>query len=549
MQIRLTSPKIYPAALAAVIFGIALHSPTLLADPSPQHMRDSGMASSVDLNDPMSREASGTAWLPDSSPMYGKMIMQPNGDMVMLHGAIMPRYVNVGSKRGDRRFDAPNWFMGMYGHPIDSQSQLGLRAMLSLDPITEGGYGYPLLFQTGETWHHQPLHDRQHPHDLFDELAATYSHRLGGENSAYLYLGYPGEPALGPPTYMHRLLAYDYPDAPIGHHWQDATHITFGVATVGVNLGGKVKLEASDFTGREPDENRYSFDKPRFDSDSGRVSFNPDANDSFQVSYGYIKNPEGDGVPQHRITASWLYNQPLGDDRNFSSAFTFGQNNLPTEGRSNSFLAEADYQRGWNTVFGRFENIQKSGHDLVLSGSLADRNYTLGAYTAGFVHDLTHGTGIDTGLGLALTLDTKPSALDTVYGSGSPLSLEIYFRIRPSRLKMEARGIDQKPASTGALKLSLELKSNPPKARTETSFVLSVADSDGKPVTGAAIVADVAMTSMDMGTSHPEVQEIRDGHYGGSVEFAMAGPWRLTLHVTAPGGATTLKSWDYDVSR
>ena len=128
--------------------------------------------------------------------------------------------------------------------------------MFSLDPITEGGYGYPLLFQTGETWHHQPLHDRQHPHNFQDELAATYSHLLGGGKSAYLYLGYPGEPALGPPTYMHRLLAYDLADAPIGHHWQDATHITFGVATAGINFGSRVKIEASDFTGREPDENR-----------------------------------------------------------------------------------------------------------------------------------------------------------------------------------------------------------------------------------------------------------------------------------------------------
>lgn len=331
------------------------------------------MNSTVDLNDPMSREASGTAWLPDSSPMYGKMIMKPNGDMLMLHGAIMPRYVNVGSNRGDRRFDAPNWFMVMDSHPLDSKSQLGLRAMVGLDPITECGYGYPLLFQTGETWHHQPLHDRQHPHDLFDELSATYSRLLGGGNSASVYLGYPGEPALGPPTYMHRLIAYDYPDAPIGHHWQDSAHITFGVATVGLNLGGKVKLEASSFTGREPDENRYNFDRPRFDSSSARISYNPNSDSAYQVSYGYLKNPEGDGVSQHRITASWLCNKPLADDSNFTTALTFGQNTLPTEGRTSSFLAEADYQRGSNTLFGRVENIQKSGHELFLSGSLAER--------------------------------------------------------------------------------------------------------------------------------------------------------------------------------
>ena len=47
------------------------------------------MHSTIDLADPMSREGSGTSWLPDSSPMYGKMFMFGE-DMLMLHGAIFP---------------------------------------------------------------------------------------------------------------------------------------------------------------------------------------------------------------------------------------------------------------------------------------------------------------------------------------------------------------------------------------------------------------------------------------------------------------------------
>ena len=228
-----------------------------------------------------------------------------------------------------------------------------------------------------------------------------------------------------------------WPDAPIGHHWQDATHITFGVATAGINFGSKFKLEASDFTGREPDENRYSFDKPRFDSYSGRLSYNPDADNALQVSYGFIKNAEGDGANQHRITASWLYNKPLGEDANFTTALVWGQNNLTTEGKTNSYLAEADYQRGRDTFFTRIENIQKSGHELVLpEENLHDRKFNLGAYTLGYVRDLTHGTGIDTGLGFAVTADTHPSALNADYGSGTPVSFEIYLRLRPSRMKM-----------------------------------------------------------------------------------------------------------------
>lgn len=521
-------------------------------------MTTSGMASSVDLNDPMSQEASGTAWLPASSPVYGKMVMGKDGDMLMLHGAAMPRYVNVGSKRGDRRFDAPNWFMGMYSHPLDAKSQLGLRGMFSLDPVTEGGHGYPLLFQTGESWHHQPLYDRQHPHELVDELAATYSRLLGGGRSASLYLGYPGEPALGPPTYMHRLLAYDLADAPIGHHWQDATHITFGVATAGLNFGSKVKVEASDFTGREPDENRYSFDKPRFDSYSGRLSYNPDPNDALQVSYGFVRNAEGDGADQHRITASWLYNRLLGDDANFTTALVWGQNDLTTEGKTNSYLAEADYQHGRDTLFTRIENIQKSGHELVLpEDSLHDRKFTLGAYTLGYVRDLTHGTGIDTGLGFAVTADTKPSALNADYGSGTPVSFQIYLRLRPSRIKMNGMKMDgmkmdgmTTTTATPSVAISAAITPDPPVTRADNALTLTLTGADGKPMAGAEVEADVAMTSMDMGTTHPAFRETDAGKYRGAVAFSMAGPWRVTLRVTPPGGGkAVVKTLDYAVRR
>ena len=103
--------------------------------------------------------------------------------------------------------------------------------MFSLDP-TMGKDGYPLLFQTGETANGiTPLIDRQHPHDFLMELAAVYSHPLNAATSVFLYAGYPGEPALGPPTFMHRFSGMDNPDAPLGHHWLDATHITFGVLT------------------------------------------------------------------------------------------------------------------------------------------------------------------------------------------------------------------------------------------------------------------------------------------------------------------------------
>src|SRR6266511_1398556 len=391
------------------------------------------MHSSVDLADPMSREGSGTSWLPDSSPMYGKMFIFGE-DMLMLHGAIFPRYTNVSTRRGDDRIDAPNWFMGMYSHPLGDSTQIGGRLMMSLDPLSEGGRGYPLLFQTGESWNDQPLHDRQHPHDLFDELSLSLSQKFDYDFSAYIYFGYPGEPALGPPAFMHRPSAMDDPDAPIGHHWQDSTHITFGVATAGL-VWRNIKVEGSVFTGREPDEDRYDFDRPRFDSYSGRLSWNPTRNLALQVSYGYIKSPE-ELHPEtkiHRTTASAMYNLPLGHDTNWSNTFVWGQNNATEEGKTQSFLIESDYQRGRNTVYFRWERVQKSGHELVLKPFDESEIFTVSGYSLGYVRDLSHGKGIDIGLGTQFTINDRPDSLDRYYGDDLGYAFEFFLRIRPSQ--------------------------------------------------------------------------------------------------------------------
>ncbi len=402
-----------------------------LSHPShPSH--EMQMQSSINIADPMSRESSGTSWLPDSTPMYGKMFMFGD-DMLMLHGAIFPRCTNVSTRRGDDRIDAPNWIMGMYSHPVGQSAQLGARLMMSLDALTETGRGYPLLFQTGESWHDQPLHDRQHPHDLFDELSLSFSQKFDHDLSAYFYFGYPGEPALGPPTFMHRLSAMDGPDAPLGHHWQDSTHVTFGVATLGAQWRN-VKIEGSIFTGREPDEDRYDFDRPRFDSFSGRISWNPTQNLALQVSHGYIKSPEAlePDLKRHRTTASVIYNLPLGHDSNWSNTFVWGHNNDTGEGKTQSFLIESNYQRGRGTIYVRWERVEKSGHELVLDPADESRIFPVSGYTIGYVRDLSYGNGLDVGLGTQFTINDRPNRLDRYYGDDLVYAFQFFLRIRPS---------------------------------------------------------------------------------------------------------------------
>lgn len=407
------------------------------------HGGHSEMRSSINIAEPMSREGSGTSWIPDSSPMYGKMKMFDDGGMLMLHGTMFFRYTQIGSDRdvsvagkGSRsRFDAPSMFMAMYSKPIDEKSQIGLRAMLSLDPIVERGYGYPLLYQSGELFRGEQLHDRQHPHDFISELAATYSYKIDDKNSFFIYGGLPGEPALGPPMYLHRPSGMNNPDAPIGHHWQDATHITYGVLTAGFTHD-KLKFEASVFNGTEPDENRWAFDKPKLDSFSGRFSFNPTKEWAFQVSHGYLKFPERsepDLKVMRRTTASAIYNKSFTMDRNWANTFVWGRNSSD-EGNGNSFLYESNFDFGKNAVFGRLERVQKNAHELALDEPHPDGNFWLGAYSIGYLREIVKGKGLDVGIGGMATFNTNPSSIALFYGGTTHGGWQFFIRVRPSMM-------------------------------------------------------------------------------------------------------------------
>jgi hypothetical protein len=384
--------------------------------------------SGILLTEPMAQEGSGTSWQPASSPEY--MAMQQAGDwMLMLHGDIMPRYDWQGGPRGSHRFDAPNWFMGMAEHNVGMDGQFTAHLMMSLDPLTIGGQGYPLLLQTGETWHGAKLVDAQHPHDLFDEVSVAYSQKLSDKSSAYVYLGYPGEPALGPPVFMHRPSAMSNPNAPIGHHWEDATHITFGVATAGISLGNW-KLEGSYFNGSEPDENRYDFDTLKLNSYSGRLSFNPTKDIALQVSSGLIKNPEGDGIDVVRTTASAIYTKQYANMNWWSTTAVWGLNHEVNGQSMDALLLESQYNwKSWS-AYGRAEYVQKSNGELVLAQDPNKIN-DVEAVTLGFTRNLFRTAGMDFDLGAQGTLNFVPPSLAPLY-TEHPAAYEVYFSIHPS---------------------------------------------------------------------------------------------------------------------
>ena len=388
----------------------------------------------------MNRDGSGTSWVPDETPMYAYMIHGKNW-MTMIHGSVFARYTNQdvfnSGSRGGRQLDAPDWFMAMTQRKIGSAGLFSINTMFSFDPFLVGAGGYPLLYQTGESYRGHKLVDRQHPHDLFAELSAAYTQKVAKNTDISLSVGYPGEPALGPPVFMHRLSAMNDPDAPLSHHYADAQHITFGTATLGFRLKD-VKLEGSVFTGREPDEYRYNFDPPKFDSYSVRLSYNPAKEWALQVSNGWLHSPE-EAEPQQnvdRFTASAIHTKMLNDDSYLATTLVYGQNHFSDNGKTlPSVLLESSFQWHKTAIYGRYEYVVKDAEELDLSGTFpGNPNFSINAITLGTNRILTTYKQTNLTGGVQATLNASPSALGMIYGS-APIGFEIYLRITPSLLK------------------------------------------------------------------------------------------------------------------
>jgi hypothetical protein len=392
----------------------------------------------------MGAMGSGTSWQPSSAQMH--MHYKVAGDwLLMFHYNLVAGVNHQGGPRGVTKFESANWFMPMAYHKV-GKGTLQLRGMFSAEPFTFPPGGSPLLFQTGETYKGQPLIDRQHPHDLFMELSAQYTLPLGERGTWYAYFGYPGEPALGPPAFMHRASASESPSATLAHHLQDSTHISFGVFTTGFTHRW-FKVEGSIFNGREPDENRYNFDSHRWNSRSARVTFAPKNNWTIQASYGFLRSPEGQepDTDIHRATASVQYNKPL-ERGNWATAFIWGRNHTSRPGEVhnlNGYTFESTVNfRDKNYLYTRLELVDKNellrASDRALLGITDDHpSFRIGAYTFGGVRDVWNTDKVSLGIGSDVTFYSTPTVLDRIYGN-NPVSWRLFLRLRPGKMDMSS---------------------------------------------------------------------------------------------------------------
>ncbi len=376
-----------------------------------------------EIRKPVMSEGSGTARLPaEGGAMHG--IHLTAGDwMLMAHGSVSLQYTDHSGPRGGDKAYATSMAM-LAASRETSFGRVQFKSMLSLEPAMEPR-GYPNLFATGETANGAPLVDRQHPHDLFMELAARVDFNIGDTASLFLYGGPVGEPALGPSAFMHRGSASHNPEPPITHHWFDSTHITYGVVTAGL-AGRTWQIEGSAFRGAEPDERRWNIETPKLNSWSVRATLNPSPRWALQASYGEMKQPEAlhPGEDEHRFTASAHY----ANGRGLSAMLAFSAKDRVPGETLTAWLGEANWDLDeHNTLFGRVENVANDEFFPDHGHPLHDQTFRVSKFQLGYARRIPLGA-FELALGGSASAYAKPAALDAFYGK-RPLGYTLFARL------------------------------------------------------------------------------------------------------------------------
>lgn len=382
------------------------------------------------------QEASGTSTNPASAPMAMRMVVSGNWNLNFMGYAFVTDTQQSHPRGGDKLYST-NVSMGSAEHG-DGRGAFLFYLMLSLEPATITDREYPLLFQTGETAFGKPIEDGQHPHNFVMGAGVHYARPVGDNATFEAYFAPVGDPALGPVAYPHRASAAEIPQAPIGHHWEDSTHISYEVATVALKYE-IARLEVSGFHGGEPNENRWNIGAGAMDSWSTRLSIFPTPNWVAQVSVGRLTHPEalepGDIV---RATASMEYSRPMAH-ADWSTSFVFGRNHDTANGGTNTkaFLLESVVPVHKNNFFtGRWESVAKDdlfaaqpAIEQQLESTVGTTTFRIGAYTLGYTRYFPLWAPLATGFGANFSTYTLPAAIVPFYGA-RPFGVNFYLHLQ-----------------------------------------------------------------------------------------------------------------------
>ena len=206
----------------------------------------------------MDRMGSGTTWIPDAVTLPSRHIMAGSWEL-MLHGFVLlsttSRAVRAATISSARSTGGCSWRVAL--SPVDNSRRVpcsastlrrsaaaAIRCSCRRAKTYAGSRCTTGSIRTISGWSSARCTSGR----VTRSLACSCTLRLRANRRS------------GPVAFMHRPSAMDNPVAPLGHHWQDATHISFGVLTAGL-FGRQWKLEGSLFNGREPNEKRWDFDR------------------------------------------------------------------------------------------------------------------------------------------------------------------------------------------------------------------------------------------------------------------------------------------------
>lgn len=410
------------------------------------HQGDSTAASPLGV--PMAREGSGTSWLPDSSPM-AMLHATVAGWSVGVHGAVFGQYDRQGTVHGGGQLGTSDWEMARARHAA-AGGLFAATVGTSLESAVDGPRGYPELLQSGGAYQDARIANRQHPHPALMELAGAYDRTLTSTLAVSAYAAAVGEPAIGPPAYMHRPSASDDPFAPLAHHWEDATHTEAGVVTAGV-YGSRVKLEASAFNARESDggNNLPDYSGARLDSYSSRVSVAAGGRVTASAWAGYLfdHDPLDPGTGMQRYGASVLTAFSGVGGGAWSSAAVWGLDVHHHGAREHvhdpaapvhphhlgaSALLESSLGLGTRTAaFGRLEQVQKTADDLGFIGGELGQSFTIREASLGVSRDVASGAALRLAVGARGSINFLPETLRLAYGTRTPAGAAVFVRVTP----------------------------------------------------------------------------------------------------------------------
>jgi len=435
-------------------FGAVLSQPVIVLGQEPPTTPATEVHEHIAVTAPLlvpTRDTSGTAWQPSATPMYGTHRPWRGWDARLSGALFVEGLYEPGDRHrtggaSNRQGGSINWGMAMLRRRLGG-GRLGVRTMLSVEPWTVPGCGAINFLAVGEVCDGDTVHDRQEPHDLFMELALDYDRALSGAWRWQVYAGVAGEPALGPPAYLHRRSAMANPIRSVTHHWLDSTHVTFGLVTGGV-YNQRWKAEMSVFNGREPDQSRVDVDLGALDSVAARLSFLPTDRLALQVSAARLHDattnfPFRSQEPVTRVTVSALYHVPVGPRGIWATTLAYGANHareIVSAGvldatTVGALLESSVTLSDRHTVFGRGEVGGMPAHHLH-AHEYSTSVFAVGKVQVGYVRHLRATRGLVPGIGGSVSMSLLSRELAPRYSGRAAPSVAVFFALQAARHQM-----------------------------------------------------------------------------------------------------------------